>query len=132
MITVADVKRCRVLSKEIEAMREQVQRLRWIGSGLARSGPRENIGTSPTQQHDHIAEVVALIDAAERKHLAQIEELVALQERISDWIGTLPPDQALIIRLRYMQGLSWRAVARRASYSERQCFRLNDAALKKL
>lgn len=47
-------------------------------------------------------------------------------------INTLPPKERTVIRWHYLKGLTWRQVAERENYSERQCKRLGKRALARL
>lgn len=60
------------------------------------------------------------------------EKLRALARGLLDIeraIDALPPTERLLLRLRYLQGLSWEAVCVEMSYSWRQVHRLHAKAL---
>ena len=48
------------------------------------------------------------------------------------WLKTLPINQRTIMQLRYVEGLEWQEVAKRANYSEEHCRRLNSLAKKNM
>ena len=47
-------------------------------------------------------------------------------------LSTLKPEERLILRLRYIEGMSWTQVCLRAHYSRTQVFRIHAAALKRI
>lgn len=60
------------------------------------------------------------------------EKLAAELLRIEDAIETLDSTERTLMRLRYIDGLSWQAIALRISYSWQQTHRIHARALIKL
>jgi DNA-directed RNA polymerase specialized sigma24 family protein len=82
----------------------------------------------------------AVSSLAERvEKLIELEEALAAQvltveqsiAEVEEWINALPAQQAAVMRLRYVDGLSWREVAARTHYSMNHVYKINMAALKK-
>lgn len=59
-------------------------------------------------------------------------EYLALLQKLEERMDILSPTERTIIRLRYINGLSVEAAARRANYSVRSVKRICQDALKKL
>lgn len=81
---------------------------------------------------DHLAEYAAKLDELERERAGQV---IALEEQLQacdDWITTLSAQQAKVMRLRYISGLPWRLVAKRAHYCRQHCTRIHKAAIDKM
>lgn len=62
----------------------------------------------------------------------KLEELRADQLRIEKAIEILEPTERMLIRYRYIEGLTWEVVAVRMNYSWRQMHRIHGKALKHL
>ena len=62
----------------------------------------------------------------------KLEELVAAQLEIEEAIKTLDPTERDLVRLRYIDGLSWYKIMRTINYSEQQTHRIHARALIKL
>ena len=69
-----------------------------------------------------------LIDRYEVKRLELLEE----QVRIEQTIETLEPDERMLMRYHYIEGLTWEEVAVAISYSWRHTHRLHAKVLAKL
>lgn len=60
------------------------------------------------------------------------EELAGQLQRIENALETLGPTERNLMRLRYIEGLSWQAVCQRIHYSWQQTHRIHKNALLKL
>lgn len=63
------------------------------------------------------------------------EEVVRLEdamEAVETFISNLPEQQGKVIRLRYVDGMSWNGVAEAANYGKRHCYKIHSAALQKM
>ena len=53
---------------------------------------------------------------------------IAARERevleVYDWMQALPAEERLVVRLRYVDGLRWDVVARKAGYSEKHVYKI--------
>ena len=71
------------------------------------------------------------IDLQER-YRAKIEELAARQLEVEKAIDALLPPHRMLLRYRYIDGLTWEQVSDRIHYSWRQTHRLHREALQML
>lgn len=79
-----------------------------------------------------VENLVARKDAIERKYEAKVAELTAELEAIEEAIEVLEPRERTLIRLYYIQGLTWEQVCVEMTYSWRQVHRIHGMALEKL
>lgn len=88
--------------------------------------PRSHGGASAVES------LVAQKDQIERKYLAKVAELTAELETIERAIEVLEPRERTLIRLYYIEGLTWEQVCVEMSYSWRQVHRIHGMALERL
>ena len=83
-------------------------------------------------ERDKLSAFVAKLDALDGELttlMADRAEVLAAAERE---INDLPPQQAMIMRMRYLDGYSWRRIVREAHYDERYVFTIHARGLKNL
>ena len=127
-MTIQDLQVCRNIRGKIESLDERISRLRSQAERLSR--PLTSLAGGDVG--DHLAEYAAKLDELEQQRAGQI---IALEEQLQtcdDWIAMLPAQQARVMRLRYIDGLPWKQVAREAHYGIRHCSRIHTAAIKKM
>jgi RNA polymerase sigma factor (sigma-70 family) len=74
----------------------------------------------------------ARIVALEDRLRASLAELAARSEALEAAIAKLPDRERLVLRLRYVEGLTWPEIAKRTNYSERAVLYIHCFALKAL
>ena len=123
MITIDDLKNVRRQKLRVEALQERIERLRsraeYTQQQLGECGRSD-----PTR--DRLAEYVAELDGLERELTG---EMIALEKQlviVDAELAKLPENQEKVLRLRYIEGLSWTKVSRRVNYCERYCRKLCD------
>ena len=82
--------------------------------------------------HDHMMAYVARLDELEKRFAELLIEQADARLKVELALKTLPEQQERVLRLRYIEGLSWRRIAWRTHYSEPHLRRINAAALKRL
>ena len=125
----------RILSKEVQQLRNQLQTLEsslYSPAGQRFSTmPRSSSGPKKTME-DAVAGHIKLSDMYMEKLMQQEEHL----QRIEEALDSLPdPAQRVIMRERYVLGRSWVSICdtmRKQGYSERTVYRLHGFALLKL
>lgn len=113
---IQTLKRCRAQRQEVASLRERIARLRAALEGAARpplSGTPAAAGYGD-RMAGQVAELLALEERL-RERLLCLER--GLRE-VDDWLGGLPPEEACVLRLRYVDGLPWSQVERQAGYSD--------------
>lgn len=126
MVTHEDLKRLRSMKFTLESKTERRDRLRSYMMGHA--VVIDDMPHAPAWK-DPMAEYMAKLDELERDIGKTILRLESEIQRIETEIETLQPREQMIIRLRYIDGLSWRKIAARTHYAERHCKRLHKTAL---
>jgi len=109
-----------------------VGRIEQLRSTMERVTPIMKHAPSKRNAKDTMSGQVAMMDELERKLVSRVAILEELRQKIDLFISTLPTQQATVIRLRYVCGLSWKSVSRRTSYSESHLFYIDRAAKRKL
>lgn len=125
-MTAQELKSCRQRSDRIKSLNESIERLRSTMESMTQVlslAPAHGFGT------DKLAEqMAALFELTERR----TDEIIALEQsrdNVEAWLQTLPPHKAKVIRLRYVDALPWKQVARRAGYAESTCYEINSEIL---
>ena len=118
--------RCRLL--QLSSLRARLEFLRDAPSAPALTGMPRGTGVSgdPTSV---AAQKILALEAELVAEIVAIEEEARTAEAL---LCGLPDQQAAVLRARYIDGLSWKRVAKTLHYSTRHCGRIHDAALKRL
>lgn len=126
MITIDDLNLCAALAREADDLKERIARLRSMATG-SRSIP---CGPNGGGYSDRIATTVSAIDELERKMLLKIDAYTQHVRYVEEAIDEVPDaDQRRMLRLRYVDGLTWEDVSERTHYSERWCKELRRRGL---
>ena len=123
-MTIDDLKNVRRQKLRVESLQERIERLRsraeYTQQQLGECGRSD-----PTR--DRLAEYVAELDELDRQLTG---EMIAMEKKlvfVDAELAKLPENQEKVLRLRYVEGMSWRKVAEKTNYSERQSIRLSNA-----
>jgi len=125
-----DLKDLRSQRYKIESLEERIARLR-SAMEMGTRRMREVPGGG-NYAVDRLSNDIARLDELERELM---DEVMQLEQdiRFAEYsIDTLPEPQQKILRLRYIDGLSWQRIAQRTNYSVDHCFTLHRMATKKL
>ncbi len=107
----------------VERLRSRAERLTSILTGMP----------TGTRDYDELAEIIAQIVDNEQYAAQKVIEFMKARKEVEDWLGKLPEQQGMAMRLYYTDGVeTWQKVAERLSYSYRHMRRIKDAASKKL
>ena len=121
-MTIDDLKNVRRQKLRVEALQERIERLRsraeYTQQQLGECGRSD-----PTR--DRLAEYVAELDGLERELTGEVIALEKQLVSVDAELVKLPDNQEKVLRLRYIEGMSWRKVAEKLKYCERQCIRLS-------
>ena len=112
----------RSLEQQKEQLRASVtsctQRLTGLPSGSA--------------DYDRLAAYVARLSELEEKYAALLIRLADERLHLESALASLPAQQERVLRLRYLEGYSWRRIAYRTHYSESHIYKIHEAALRRL
>ena len=81
---------------------------------------------------DKIGDVVARQDKFQRLIDAKLDQLLELREHIEAAIEGLPPNDRLLLRLRYIDGLTWEQVAVELHYGYQWTLKRHGRILQRL
>lgn len=82
------------------------------------------------QEKSRIEELTARLMELEEELVDRILQREAEIREVEAWIETLKPYQRNVIRLRYVDGKTWKQVQRLTSYSKRAVLAINKNARK--
>lgn len=117
-MTIDDLKNVRRHKLRIEALQDRIERLR-SRTEYTQQQFRECSRGNPMR--DRLAEHVADLDELEHELTCEMIALEKLLMRVDAALMELPENTEKILRLRYVEGMAWERVARKARYSTRQC-----------
>ena len=119
-ITYEDLRKCNSLARSV---REKKEKLEWLDSLAAHcTATIENSGRGTKVQFDKIGEMVAEID---NNRWELVEAIEAYWDHIGIVRGAIAriPDetQQAIMRMRYLDGLTWREISSKTHYVDSWC-----------
>lgn len=81
---------------------------------------------------DPYPEVITRIDRLRHKQLKHTERLLGLRDRMEDALEMLGGWEAVILRARYIEGLTMWRISQKVGYSESQVKRIHESGLRKI
>jgi DNA-directed RNA polymerase specialized sigma24 family protein len=128
VLTYEDLRICASLAREAEDLLECIKRTR---SMLERMAPVYTAAPgSGDAQADRVGEGVAKLADLETAAQEKLEAYLDFVAQVGAAIDTLAePDQRRVLRLRYLEGLRWEAIAEKTHFHERWCKELHHRAL---
>jgi len=130
LITKEKLKEHYRLKQETVELEETIEKLQLqaqsVGATRITGAPAGS--GSPDKITDNLARIEKLIQYYQQK----LEKLLIQQKRIEEAIESLPANERLLMRYRYIDGMEWVDVAANMNYSWRQTHRMHARALEKL
>lgn len=129
-MTIELLENCRSAKGEIESLRERMERIK-----SDRERMTQTITGMPLrkgQEKSRIEELTARLMELEEELVDRILQREAEIREVEAWIETLKPYQRNVMRLRYVDGKTWKQVQRLTSYSKRAVLTINKNARKSL
>lgn len=119
--------RCRELNAEYSQIMLELQRIE------ARMGPRAaNIGGTRGSGGDPMLEIVSQHLALQERYRQKLQEVAAEQVAFEDMIAGLDPLARVLMRYRYLDGMTWEEVCAAINYSLSRAHGLHAEALNEL
>ena len=127
-MTIELLENCRSAKGEIESLRERIERIKSDSERMTQTitGMPQRKG----QEKSRIEELTARLMELEEELVDRILQREADIREVEAWIETLKPYQRNVIRLRYVDGKTWKQVQRLTSYSKRAVLAINKNARK--
>lgn len=127
-ISYDDLCACRRKVHEIESLEERIARLRSALEGGA-AALSQTPKATPKENDVFGARIAQLIDM-ERQLVERVAEREFQLRTVDKWLEALPHADSTVIRLRYVDGLPWRKVAKKVNYTPDSCFKINRRVLR--
>lgn len=128
-MTFDELKMCSVYRQSIRSIEDSIERLR---SDMERVTQVLSHAPAHTGNQDKLAEQVRFMVELEAARAAKVVEMENHIDKCRVWLSTIPSQQAAVLTCRYIDGMKWAEVARKTGYSKHHCYKIRDAALKKL
>ncbi len=125
-MTKEELRQYRYLAKEIELMQKEIDRLRTslLAAPQIDGMPKSNYVADRTA-----ATVAKIVDIQEILN-QKLRQYITLRGEIENCISALPSELRILMRLRYIEGLRWEAIAVQLNYGWRQVHRKHARALR--
>lgn len=118
------------LNELIDSDLEELNQLRHLSTGIPSVDVSKERVQGGVQSHDKIGNVVAKIDALERKINDEIDQFVDLKDEIRTVINEVPDnDEKLLLRYRHINFYSWDEIYGAMKMSKSTVHRLYASAL---
>lgn len=130
MITKEELKEHYRLKQETVELEETIKKLQLQAQSVSATkitGAPAGSG-SPDKIADNLSRIEKLIQYYQQK----LEKLLIQQKRIEEAIESLPTNERLLMRYRYIDGLDWVDVAANMNYSWQWMHKIHARILKKL
>ena len=122
------LKRHRYRLLQLSSMRARLDALRGAPRAPVLTGMPQGKGL-PGDPTASVAEKILRLEADLAAEIVAIEEEARTAEAL---LCGLPDQQAAVLRARYIDGMSWKRVARTLHYTIRHCSRIHEAAIRRL
>lgn len=129
-MTIEQLENCRSAKGEIESLRERIERIKSDRERVTQSITGMPSGKNNNQSR--IEELTAKLMELEEQLADKLWQREMEIKEVEAWIETLKPYQRNVIRLRYIEGRTWRQVQRRTHYSKDGVLFINRSILKSL
>ena len=129
-MTIEQLENCRSAKGEIESLRERIERIKSDRERMTQSITGMPSGKNNNQSR--LEELTVKLMELEEQLVDRIQQRETQIEEVEAWIETLKPYQRNVIRLRYIEGRTWRQVQRRTHYSKDGVLFINRSILKSL
>ena len=124
-MTKRDLQQYRALCAEANAIKAEIGRLQTSVQSPRLTGmPRG--GGDP----DRVGSLVAKKVDLENRLMDRAEKIYTLRHKIEDAMEQLSPDQRLLLRYRYVDGMTWESVCVQMHYSWKQIHRIHAKILR--
>ena len=130
-LTIEDLRAVRDMYIQIQSLTERIARLRSALESCT-AKPLSRMPKGRSAPRDKLGEDIARLLELEERRRKQIIDLEIRLEAVEKWIDSLPPQQATVVRLYYVNGLTWRQISRKLNYNADYCRQIRNAAIKHL
>lgn len=129
-MTIEQLENCRSAKGEIESLRERIERIKSDRERMTQSITGMPSGKNNNQSR--IEELTVKLMELEEQLADKLWQREMEIKEVEAWIETLKPYQRNVIRLRYIEGRTWRQVQKLTHYSKRAVMIINKNTKKSI
>lgn len=129
-MTIEQLENCRSAKGEIESLRERIERIKSDRERMTQSITGMPSGKNNNQSR--IEELTVKLMELEEQLADKLWQRETEIKEVEAWIETLKPHQRNVIRLRYIEGRTWRQVQKLTHYSKRAVMIINKNTKKSI
>jgi len=129
-MTKNELKQLYWIKRNIQKLEDKLIELESSATRITTRLSHEPRGTA--RSNDRLGEIVCAITEVQDEINEQLQKSYEYMARIEKAIEALPPREAYLIRLRYLEMKSWESICVEMNYSWRQTHRIHSDALKML
>lgn len=130
LLTIEQLENCRSAKGEIESLRERIERIKSDRERMTQSITGMPSGKNNNQSR--IEELTVKLMELEEQLADKLWQRETEIKEVEAWIETIKPYQRNVIRLRYIDGKTWRQVQKLTHYSKRAVMIINKNTKKSL
>lgn len=123
--------KCIYLHKAIECDLAEIERLRKLAAQIPATDPSKEFSKSGFRTQARFAELIDKAVDLETKLIEMINEKLDYEREIYNLLDRLEPADALILRKRYIEGMTVKEIAFDLDLSERRIHDIKSRAIKK-
>jgi len=129
-LTIEQLENCRSAKGEIESLRERMERIKSDRERMTQA--ITGMPQSKGQEKSRIEELTTKLMELEEQLADKLWQRETEIKEVEAWIETLKPHQRNVIRLRYIEGRTWRQVQKLTHYSKRAVMIINKNTKKSI
>ena len=129
-MTIEQLENCRAAKGEIESLRERIERIKSDRERMTQTITGMPSGKNNGQSR--LEELTVKLMELEEQLVDRTQQRETEIREVEAWIETLKPYQRNVIRLRYIDGRTWRQVQKRTHYTREGVMKINAAVKKGL
>ena len=125
-MTIEQLENCRAAKGEIESLRERIERIKSDRERMTQTITGMPSGKNNGQSR--LEELTVKLMELEEQLVDRTQQRETEIREVEAWIETLKPYQRNVIRLRYIDGKTWRQVQKLTHYSKRAALTISKNA----
>lgn len=120
MIDKSELQRYYRLKQEIESLRQQMAELRnWLDDAAPKAQVITGMPIAHGETPDKIGKVLVKMESLQEQYADKIHNAMNLLTKIENDLEALPEKERVLLRLHYIEGYNWDAVADKMNYTKR-------------
>lgn len=122
-MTIEQLENCRSAKGEIESLRERMERIKSDRERMTQT--ITGMPQSKGKEKSRIEELTVKLMELEEQLVDRIQQRETEIREVETWIETLKPYQRNVIRLRYIDGRTWRQIEKKTHYTKDGAMRIH-------